>query len=146
MKILSGHVSPETAYLVPDYPYGYRLRCKIRYWLESNANGTRLWSQTSNPKREGLVWNKPKATTYAMFAGCMYLDENEHVAWSGLTNYTTSAEAQAWLDCYREGLCDLDILRADKWITDKLLFERDPVAWKVARIKELAAKIKGGVT
>jgi hypothetical protein len=33
-KVLSGHVSEETAFLVEDYPYGFRLRCKIRYWLE----------------------------------------------------------------------------------------------------------------
>src|SRR5437762_10605235 len=34
MQILSGHISPETAYVVKDYPYGFRLRCQIRYWLE----------------------------------------------------------------------------------------------------------------
>jgi hypothetical protein len=34
MQILKGHISQETAYLVDDYPYGFRLRCKIRYWLE----------------------------------------------------------------------------------------------------------------
>jgi hypothetical protein len=33
-QILTDHTSPETAYLVEDYPYGFRLRCQIRYWLE----------------------------------------------------------------------------------------------------------------
>jgi hypothetical protein len=61
MQLLSGHTSPETAYVVNDYPYGYTLRCTIRYWLEYQPKkGFRLWSQTSNPKRPGLVWNKPK--------------------------------------------------------------------------------------
>jgi hypothetical protein len=32
--ILSGHISPETAYSVENYPYGFRLKCTIRYWLE----------------------------------------------------------------------------------------------------------------
>jgi hypothetical protein len=33
IRLLSGHVSPQTAYLVEDYPYGRRLRCRIRYWI-----------------------------------------------------------------------------------------------------------------
>lgn len=102
MKILSGHYSPETAYLVDDYPYGFRLRCKIRYWLEVNKNGTRLWSQTTNPKKPGEVWNKPKASTYSM-VGAMFLDENDHVHWSGLSLYDLS-KAKAYLDTYRDGL------------------------------------------
>lgn len=58
MKILTGHTSPETAYVVQDYPYGFRLRCQIRYWLEFKAGkGVRLVSQTSNPKVAGLVWS-----------------------------------------------------------------------------------------
>src|SRR5436190_937437 len=100
MEILVGHVSPETAYVVADYPYGFRLRCMIRYWLEFHPkHGFRLWSQTSNPKR-GNVWNKPKASTYARFGGCMFLDDAGHAQWSGLTEYSTGAEAQAWADTY----------------------------------------------
>jgi len=30
MEILKGHISPETAYLVDDYPYGFRLRDTYR--------------------------------------------------------------------------------------------------------------------
>ena len=84
MEILQGHISPETAYLVKDYPYGYTLRCQIRYWLEFKpGHGVRLVSQTSNPKR-GHVWNKPKAGTYCRFGGCMVLMENQHViCWLG---------------------------------------------------------------
>jgi hypothetical protein len=79
MQTLSGHTSPETAYLVEDYPYGFRLRCQIRYWLEFKpGHGFRLVSQTSNPRRPGLVWNKPKASTYHVVA-VMVLDEDEHV-------------------------------------------------------------------
>lgn len=85
IKVLSGHYSPETAYLVLDYPYGFRMRCQIRYWLEVNSKGTRFWSQTSNPKK-GDVWNKPKSSTYSM-AGAMYLDEKDHVQWDGFSAY-----------------------------------------------------------
>src|SRR5215475_9411123 len=91
MEILKGHTSPETAYLVDDYPYGYTLRCKIRYWLEFKpGKGFRFVSQTTNPKK-GHVWNKPKASTYCRFGGCMFLDEKGHVHWAGLSEYSDGA-------------------------------------------------------
>ena len=35
LKLLSGHISPETAYVVERLPLRFfRLRCKIRYWIE----------------------------------------------------------------------------------------------------------------
>src|SRR4051794_3719439 len=79
-KVLLGHTSPETAYVVDDYPYGFRLRCKIRYWLEhKKGHGTRLMSQTTNPKvPDREVWNKPKGSTYDELM-VMYLDAQGHV-------------------------------------------------------------------
>ena len=103
MKVLSGHYSPETAYVVEDYPYGFRLRCKIRYWLEVNSKGTRFWSQTTNPKR-GDVWNKPKASTYSLM-GAMYLDEENHVQWCGLSPYDAS-KCKDFLETYSVGLTE----------------------------------------
>ena len=84
------HISSESAYVVADYPYGFRLRCQIRYWLDVNPKrGVRFMSQTSNPRiTDRLVWNKPKASTYSLFGGAMYLDANGHVQHAGLTEYT----------------------------------------------------------
>jgi hypothetical protein len=94
VKPLYGHDSPANAYVVDDYPYGFRLRTKIRYWLEfKTGKGFRFVSQTMNPKivdRE--VWNKPKASTYTDWAGAMYLDEKGHVAWTGLGRYSDVKE------------------------------------------------------
>jgi len=122
--ILSGHTSPETAYVVEDYPYGFRLRCQIRYWLDYNPKrGVRLVSQTSNPKLPGLVWNKAKASTYARFGGCMYLDEERHVQWSGLNEYTDAAEALAWRDKYSEGIPEACKPLVDQWCAAKQAYE-----------------------
>ena len=56
ITVLHGHTTRETAYLVNDYPYGFRLRCKIRYWLEyKKGHGHRPVSQTTNPKVAGEV-------------------------------------------------------------------------------------------
>jgi hypothetical protein len=88
--VIRGHVSPETAYLVGDYPFGFRLRCKIRYWLERATKGSqkgrvRFVSQTTNPKH-GDCWNKSKGSTYSAF-DVMYLDEQEHVHHFPLSDY-----------------------------------------------------------
>jgi hypothetical protein len=83
--VLHGHVSDDTAYLVDDYPYGYTLRCQIRYWLHTAERGSaagrvRLMSQTTNPKVAGKRWNKPKASVYYRWA-VMTRDARGHVGW-----------------------------------------------------------------
>lgn len=124
MQILSGHVSPETAYVVDDYPYGFTLRCKIRYWLEyAPKRGFRFVSQTTNPKRPVETWNKPKASTYARFGGCMYLDENGHAQWSGLSEYCSGAEAKAWQDTYGEGVPPEGRELLARWVAAKLAYD-----------------------
>lgn len=87
LKPLTGHTSPETAYVVDDYPYGFRLRCKIRYWLEHDQKrGFRFCSQTTNPKKSVEVWNAPKKSTYTMLA-VMGLNDDGHVTWTGCSVY-----------------------------------------------------------
>jgi hypothetical protein len=100
--VLSGHVSPDTAYVVDDYPYGFRLRCKIRYWLEFKlGKGYRFCSQTTNPKKVGEVWNRPKASTYSRLGGVMICDKsNGHVTWLGLSEYADATKCQEFEDRY----------------------------------------------
>lgn len=89
---LYGHETAETAFVVEDYPYGYRLRCKIRYWIEYKpGKGYRYMSQTTNPKADHR-WNKPKAGVYHLVAMAMYKDASGHVHYSCASEYT-SAEA-----------------------------------------------------
>jgi hypothetical protein len=123
MNILSGHTTPETAYLVNDYPYGFTLRCQIRYWIEYKANkGFRFVSQTTNPKR-GNTWNKPKASTYSRFGGAMFLDENNHVQFAGLTEYSTAAEATAFSNTYGAGVPEAGRAILAKWTAAKIAYE-----------------------
>ncbi len=76
-KYLFGHVSPETAFEQEGYPWGFRLRTKIRYWIESKEGyGQRFCAQTMNPKTR--LWCAPKKGTYRRIV-IMFLDENNHV-------------------------------------------------------------------
>ena len=103
---LKGHTSADTAYVVEDYPYGFRLRTRIRYWLETNMNGTRFVSQTVNPKTG--AWNKPKASTYNPF-GVMVRDEsNGHIGWVASSVYASAEELREFVKTYDEALTDAD--------------------------------------
>lgn len=99
VQVLQGHTDEESAYLVDDYPYGFRLRCKIRYWIETAGKGAkrgqqRFMSQTTDPKRAGEHWNKPKGSTYSLMA-VMYLDGEKHVQWTGASEYGLTPEHDA---------------------------------------------------
>lgn len=83
-KYLYSHTSEETAYVVKDYPWGFRLRTTIRYWIESKRaknGGQRFCRQTINPKNG--KWCAPKYSTYSPIM-IMFLDENEHIKFTGL--------------------------------------------------------------
>ena len=86
---IAGATSPETAIVVDDYPYGFKLRTQIRYWIEykSDKVGYRFASQTLNPKTG--VWNKPKYSTYSPLAVLVRDDESGHISWLGWNFYNS---------------------------------------------------------
>ena len=90
MKILTDHTDQTTAYMVNDYPYGFRMRTKIRYWVESkNKYGQRLCSQTLNPKTNN--WNKPKKGVYNQIVIMGIDTTNNHVTLKAL-NYNDGVD------------------------------------------------------
>lgn len=136
MTPLYGHTSEETSYLVGDYPYGRSVRCRIRYWIESDPNkGFRFCSQTENPRT--LTWNKPKKSTYSLLAGCMFLDEKGHVQWSGLGGFTSETQVLNFITQFPEA--DLSKLRP--WCGGKIKFYQGridgSVKWTInGKVKE----------
>ena len=102
MKPLYGHTSEETAYYIADYPYGFKLRCEMKVWLETRDKmGVRMVTRTSNPKKPG-VWNKPKYSTYAALAGNLFLDEEGHIQWDGLSQYSDIPKMEQFLRMFPE--------------------------------------------
>lgn len=125
VEALKGHTSMETAYLVKDYPYGFRLRCQIRYWLEfKKGKGFRFVSQTSNPKVAGIVWNKPKASTYIENAAFMYLDSKGHVQWHGQGLYSDATEARTFLETYGAHINAEWLPVLERWVALKEAYEK----------------------
>lgn len=105
---LYGHTSEATAYLVDGYPYGYREKTQIRYWLEHKPKkGWRFVSQTKNPKTGS--WNQPKPSTYADWGAAMYLDDQGHVQWTGVGQYSSSQDFLSFVRSFPGA--DLSVVR-----------------------------------
>src|SRR5689334_22647844 len=119
------HTSPETAYLVNDYPFGFRLRCKIRYWIEHKpSKGYRFCSQTTDPRRGNTTWNKPKCGTYSMLSTAMYLDDNGHTQHASLTEYSDLDQINNYLLLFRSGLSISNVRSLEHAIKLKTVYER----------------------
>lgn len=83
--ILKGYTSIDRPFKVDDYPYGFRLRTSIHYWIESKAgHGDRLCTYTIDP-RNGRR-NKPKCGTYSTFL-YMFINEKGHVEVGHIDSY-----------------------------------------------------------
>lgn len=95
-----GADSPETAYVVDDYPYGFRLRTSIRYWIETTKHGDRFVSQTINPKTGR--WNKPKPSIYAGVAVMTRNPDDGHISY---VTCTENASAE-WVGVFRAAFWD----------------------------------------
>jgi hypothetical protein len=125
---LFGHTSPETAYLVDDYPYGRKVRCRIRYWLEYGGpkKGYRFCSQTEHPVKK--IWNNPKKGTYHLLAACMYLeDETGYVKYDTLHELSSANNVLKFLadypDAYKNNMLP--------WINAKIRFLEGMISGQV---------------
>lgn len=110
LQILQGHTSFETAYIIEDYPYGFRLRCKQAVWIEECKKGAkkgefRLVTRTTNPKAAGEVWNKPKTGTYSRFL-LMGLNDEGHVVTTGFSDYCPTDQVKAFFSTYKDVMTD----------------------------------------
>jgi hypothetical protein len=117
-----GHVSPETAFVVEDYPYGGGLRCKIRYWLEfKRGQGFRFMSQTTDPRKaengKPEVWNKPKASTYQSLMVITQAPADEKgirpIGFDSVSGYNAAEKIDLFVSAYSDVFDDAQQEAAD---------------------------------
>lgn len=132
MQVLHNHVSPDTSLMIESYPYGFRLRCKIRYWLETATKGSakgqvRLMSQTTNPRLPGEVWNKPKGSVYADVAVLLQDPSNGHVCWDSISRYSNPNRFREFRAAYYDQMSDQDKAKFD--ILEQWSRKSSPNSW-----------------
>ena len=74
----------DTAIQVEKYPWGFRLKTKRKYWIETTKNGDRSCFQTLNPKTN--MWCAVKKSTYEAVK-LLYQDEKGHVQSHSIHKY-----------------------------------------------------------
>ncbi|MCX4097723.1 hypothetical protein [Nocardia sp. alder85J] len=96
VKVLYGHTDAETAHIDTDYPWGYRLRCTRRSWVETAVRGvkrgqSRLVTQTTDPRRSEEFWNAPKPGRYARKVFLTAFENGQVDGWS-ISDYGIGSE------------------------------------------------------
>jgi len=139
MQVLpSTHNSPESAYVINDYPFGRKLRCFKRVWVERTNKGSkkgcfRVMEQTTKrevnyikdqyetaPVDKPELWNKPKAGRYGLLK-ILYIDpETGYVERSGLMEFPWNehilkfnAMFGEYLDEFQKSILQPYLLRAE---------------------------------
>lgn len=130
--ILHGHTSEETAIVIDDYPYGFTLRTKIRYWLETAIKGkgkgqTRFCSQTLNPKTN--KWNKPKYSTYSEFMVLHKSEDTGYISQISLGMYSRLEDLGKFLETYSSELNEHEFKQFNDLVKD--INSLNKLEWKI---------------
>jgi hypothetical protein len=84
----------------------------------SPTRGFRFVSQTENPKVSPPRWNKPKPSTYVRLGAAMFLNDEGHVDWAVLTEYSDAPAVLAFLDTFP----DADVSALAPWAAAKVAY------------------------
>ena len=134
----------ENSVEVENYPWGFRLKTKKRYWIETNKRGSRLVSCTLNPKNN--QWCKAKASTYSQVGVLTseIKDGKNFISWTGLSIYasdkdivefTRSVDVQQLPKEAQKKICFLKA-KNHAWKGVKVEFVSNPTPEQSAKIKE----------
>ena len=133
MQVLpSTHNSPETAFVINDYPFGRTVRCFKRIWVETAVKGAkkgqqRIVMQTTKkvvnhakdeydaaPINKPHLWNKAKPGVYGLVR-IMYIDaDTGHVECDGLSEYPWAEHIAKFNDKYGDQLDEGQAARIPK--------------------------------
>jgi len=102
IEMVKPQPTKENPVTVENYPYGFRLRTKAQYWVETvEGKGQRIGFRTLNPKTQ--QWNKPKLSTYSDILVLFRNLENGHIENDGLSfTYAGQMQLEKFLERFRE--------------------------------------------
>lgn len=122
LEPLTGHTTEETAYIIQDYPWGYKLRCKQKVWLEYNkSKGFRVCRRTQDPRNDR--WCAIKKDTYTLIAAGLYKNEEGHVKSAGLSEYSSTKDSEEFLKTWGFCLDEVAMQRLTTWIIKKRKYD-----------------------
>ena len=125
-QLLNGHNDFDSAHLTEDYPYGFRLRCQRKMWIEIATKGAkkgeyRVMTCTSNPKTGG--WNKPKAGQYDLLT-ILFINDEGHCDSDSINYYCDTAKCQAFKDRWYDQMCERDRKVLDDHLKKKAIVDQ----------------------
>lgn len=109
-----GRDSEENAYIIKDYPFGFK-RTEQKRWIETNPkHGQRLCIKTKNPKTGR--WCATKKETYSWIV-VLYIDNaTGHVHTDSLSKYTSTDEAIVTKFKQDYDLSEYQTAEVDAWL------------------------------
>jgi len=131
-----GHTDEATALEVKNYPWGFRLRTSIFYWIETvPKKGDRFCHYTIDP-RNGRKCT-PKKSTFSNIA-VMGTDENGHVKFSGVTIYTKAEAREEFIKAIGEQNLNAEQIKQLKQLRGEKIVKSDPITGDA--MKDFTAK------
>ena len=153
MNVIYNKDAAENAVTVEDYPWGYKLRTKRKYWIETTKRGDRLCYQTLNPKTD--KWCAVKKSTYSGIE-VLYENEDGHIKtygldpqWAtkeGLANFQKNVDETKLTDAQRAKICETKtILHCQKLvkveIVNTTMMDQEEKAKRDAKQEEIKNKL-----
>lgn len=135
MKYLYNANNQETAIIIHNYPYGFRLKTDIRYWIETKAKkGDRFCSQTLNPKTN--KWNAPKCSTYSEIM-IMKEEDNGYIRYTSFSHWEDEEKLTKWLENKDQSQFNQD--QKDQLIKLKAIFRtRENLTYEIVNVTNLS--------
>lgn len=75
MKLFYNAKCFDSAHVIKEWPWGFRMKTEARFWIETTKHGDRFVKQTLNPKNG--KWCKPKKSTYESVMVLTQDDDNK---------------------------------------------------------------------
>ena len=129
-----GATDEESAHVVEGWPWGRRMRCTKRFWIETRKNGDRLCAQCTHPDKEtgecSGRWCKPKKSTYTPGVIVLAQDVDGTMATETLGAYYRHpfSEIEAFIERHAGRLSDVQASRARSCLAIRKKYDEQEAA------------------